>query len=368
MEIRRHVLAALALALALPAVATDYSYPGASWPKPDPDGWSRDGLRAAEERAHEIGTGGLMVVHKGRLVLQVGNVKSRRLVQSQRKALLGAAFGVAVDKGLIDLSATIGALGVDDDPALTDDEKRATVEDLMQSRSGVYHSSIYEHPSWKKRKPERGTHEPGEHFFYNNWDFNALGTIFEQRTKKKIGDAFAEWVAKPAGMQDFRPRSVSYLTRRSPTERILHNESDHRAYIFHMSTRDLARFGLLYLSMGEWNGKRILSEEWVRRGWDPHPTGIFPDSYGFLWFIITSEKFLAEGGLREPIYVASGAGGHKVVVIPELDLVVAHSVAARGTGLFAQLKRRFLGRHSVGDREFYGLLLEIVKSHPDFQR
>ncbi len=358
------LLGGLALILMLPATAADYTYPKSSWPSANPGVWSVEALRMIEARATELGTGGPMVVHEGRVVMTTGNLSSRRLVQSQRKALLGAAFGVAVDKDLIDLSATLADLQIDDDPSLTDGEKRATVEDLLRSRSGVFHSSIYEHPSWKKRKPERGSREPGEVYFYNNWDFNVLGTIFERQTKMKMGDAFDEWIAKPTGMQDFRPRDVSYLTRRSMTERILDNESDHAAYIFHMSTRDMARLGLLYLSDGEWDGKRVVSREWVRKSWDAKPTEIFPDSYGLLWFIITSEPFLSQGGLTQPIYLATGAGGHKLVVIPELDLVVAHSVAARGAGLMAQLKRRFFGRHAVDDREFYGLLLEIVKSHP----
>ena len=165
-------------------------------------------------------------------------------------------------------------------------------------------------------------------------------------------------------MQDFRPKDVSYLTRRSFTERMLDNESDHPAYIFHMSTRDMARFGLLFLARGRWDETQVISEEWIDRSWVSRPSDMFPDGYGYLWFIIRNEGFLAHAGLEEPIYIATGAGGHKVVVVPELDLVVAHSVAARGVGLFAQLKRRFIGRNSVGDREVYALLKQIVDSHP----
>ena len=55
----------------------------------------------------------------------------------------------------------------------------------------------------KKNRPARGSHAPGTFRYYNNWDFNVLGTIFEKRTGLKIGEAFYQRIAKPIGMQDF---------------------------------------------------------------------------------------------------------------------------------------------------------------------
>lgn len=53
------------------------------------------------------------------------------------------------------------------------------------------------------RKPARGSFGPGEEFYYNNWDFNVLGTIFETETGIALGVAFNQWIAQPLGMQDF---------------------------------------------------------------------------------------------------------------------------------------------------------------------
>ena len=83
----------------------------------------------------------------------------------------------------------------------------------------------------KKTRPARGSHAPGTFWYYNNWDFNALGSIFEKRTGLKIGDAFYERIAKPIGMQDFQPSDVYYLG--GPV-------SVHSAYQFEISARDLA--------------------------------------------------------------------------------------------------------------------------------
>jgi CubicO group peptidase (beta-lactamase class C family) len=103
--------------------------------------------------------------------------------------------------------------------------------------------------------PPRGTHQPGTHFLYNNWDFNALGTILERHTSKSMFNDFADTIATPSGMQDFD---------RSQQHYDIEPWSEHRTYAFHFSTRDLARFGQLYLRGGQHAGSTIIPPEWVR--------------------------------------------------------------------------------------------------------
>lgn len=87
-------------------------------------------------------------------------------------------------------------LRIDDrPPALTPLEKQATILDLLRARSGVYHDAARETAGMRARRPVRGTHPPGSHFYYNNWDFNVLGTIFEKLTGKKIFEEFAERIS-----------------------------------------------------------------------------------------------------------------------------------------------------------------------------
>ena len=64
------------------------------------------------------------------------------------------------------------------------------VVDLLRARSGVYHPVDFETALMKKNRPERGSHARGTFWYYNNWDFNALGTIFEKEAGLKIGEAF----------------------------------------------------------------------------------------------------------------------------------------------------------------------------------
>ena len=94
----------------------------------------------------------------------------------------------------------------------------------------------------KAHRPKRGSHPPGTFWLYNNWDINALGTIYEQATKWSVFTGFDRLIALPLQMEDF---DVAHDTRyfRDPS-------SLHPADMFRMSSRDMARFGLLYLRHG----------------------------------------------------------------------------------------------------------------------
>lgn len=67
--------------------------------------------------------------------------------------------------------------------------------DLLRARSGVYHAVDFETELMKKNRPARGNHPPGASWYYNNWDFNVVGAIFEKKVGIKIGDAFYQRIA-----------------------------------------------------------------------------------------------------------------------------------------------------------------------------
>jgi len=341
----------------------ELQFPGARWEVVDPEllGWSEEGLESARHWAEGLDTGAVFVVHRGIPVAAWGDTEERFLAQSMRKSLLSALLGRVVEAGRLDLDASLAELGVDDDPPLTPEERRATVRQLLLSRSGVYHSALYETPNWKRNKPERGAHSPGEAWYYNNWGFNALGTLFETASGLGIGEAFDRWIAGPLEMQDFRPSDVEYLTRDHFTERAMGNASDHAAYMFQVSTRDLARFGLLYAAGGTWDGQRVLPRSWSEESTfgSALETGLEDLRYGYMWWTVPPAP-----PFDEPLMVARGGRGHRLVIAPELDLVIVHRVPSRGVGLASQLYRRFVWSPSVDGADIDEMLARIVAAHP----
>ena len=158
--------------------------------------------------------------------------------------------------GSINLDDSLERLGIDDDPRLTQNEKQATLRMLLQSRSGVYHSYVGGTPDMREKMPPREAHPPGTFWYYNNWDFNVLGAVYERKLNKKIGDAFQTEIAAPIHMEDFRTSDIYYL--KAPENAEAFARSDYPAYHFRLSARDMARLGYLFLRRGNWNGPQII--------------------------------------------------------------------------------------------------------------
>lgn len=292
-------------------------YPDTTWMQyatPEEAGWSSEGTKRARALADSLGSKAVMLIYKGAIVAEWGYTNDVAPIASIRKSLFSALMGIAAEEGSIDTSATLAGLGIDDTPQLTDKEKQARVIHLLTTSSGVYHKAAGEPPGIQK--PDRGSAAPGKQWYYNNWDFNALATIYEQETGTRIFEAFDEQIAKPTGMEDFDTGYCRYILQP--------NRSEHPAYDMWMSARDLARFGLLYLRKGTWNNRQVVPEDWVKDSRRIHIKVPFEAAagYGLSWWI-------PGGPLQEyGTYHASGSGNQSVMILPELDIVFVHRASA----------------------------------------
>jgi len=193
---------------------------------------SEEKLDAIVDFCEESGSAALLILYDGKVVLSWGEVETKYPIHSIRKAFLNSLYGIHVERGDIDLDMTLEELGIDDiPPVLTKEEKQAKVFDLIRSRSGVYHPAAAEAQVMIDSRPERGSHPPGSFFYYNNWDFNALGTIFEQETGRGVFEAFHEEIAEPLGMKDFQVEDGMYMYEKE--------KSLHPAYHFFMTAHDI---------------------------------------------------------------------------------------------------------------------------------
>ncbi len=308
------------------AVAAE-RFPAAAWERVDPEvaGWATEKLAKAEAWSKRINSTSVMIVHHGVVVAEWGDTAAKTPLASVRKSLLSALIGIAVERGEVDLSQPIGALGIDDnEPSLTAEEKSATVRDLLTARSGIYHAALYESPGMAAQRPPRFSHKPGSFWYYNNWDFNTLGAIYERAVRSSIFDAFEREIARPIGMQDYRPADGEYVTG---------GASVYPAYPFKMSARDLARFALLYLRKGQWEGRQIVPASWIEASVQPYSSSEWGPGYGYLWWIGSINNGAAPSvKLPKDTFFAQGYGGQYAFVIPAFDLVVVHRAAHSDQG------------------------------------
>ena len=314
-------------------IPVEAAYPGAEWERiadPTAAGYSRSGLDTALAMVRSLRTSALLVTVGGRSLLEYGDLAETSYVASVRKSLLSMLFGRYVENGTIRLDETLAQLGIDDSGGLLPIEREATVADLLTARSGVYHAAANAGDALASAPP-RGSQQPGTYYLYSNWDFNALGTIFEKKTGRNIYDAFETDLASPIGMQDWHREAQQKYNDST--------RSVHPAYHFVLSTRDMARLGYLMLRGGRWLGRQVVPEPWVRLSTRVvvRPGEFHPDSwrqqdvergvgYGYLWWThVTSDPSDVLGGS----YGAEGAYGQHILVIPRLDMVIAHKVVRR---------------------------------------
>ena len=291
-------------------------YPGAAWltvQDPKVLGWSKKRLRSITDQAETLNSDAFMVVDRGVVVWEYGNTTRNLIVQSCRKSFLSALYGVYHDQGLVDLDATLEELGIDDlPPSLTLEEIQATVEHLLMARSGVYHEAAAESQSMKDARPLRHSHAPGTFWYYNNWDFNALGTLFIQLTGKDVFQSIYDDIAVPVQMQEFQPSNGLYQYQ---------DMSEHPAYHFSMSPRDMARFGLLILREGRWRESQIIPASWVARSLLPYSDAGGTWDYGYMWWVGDPAAWNGH-----QVYAALGGGGQAVFVVKDMEVVVTHKV------------------------------------------
>lgn len=297
-------------------------FPGREWTSlvsPEVGGWSSERLAEAREVSRGLDTAAVVIVYQGTIVDQWGSVALPLRCHSVRKSILSALYGRHVEAGTIRRGATLQELKIDDNaPSLTEVERRARVIDLLQARSGIYHSALYETPGMKARRPKRGSHAPGTFWYYNNWDFNVLGTIFEQQVGRGLFDEFEEVLARPLQFQDFvRQRHTSYFRG---------EDSLHPAYPFELSARDLARFGLLMLHEGNWRGEQLVPRDWVGESTTSYSDVGAAGGYGYMWWVAVDGRHFPGVTLPLGSYSARGNRGQYLVVIPAWQIVVAHRV------------------------------------------
>jgi CubicO group peptidase (beta-lactamase class C family) len=318
---------AITMAIILPIIPAAFaiaepdrsSFPGVEWDRTTPQaaGWSTEKLTQARSWSAEIEPlASVIIVQHGEIVDEWGDTATKSNLHSGRKSLLSALIGIAVAEHKIDLKATMQSLQIKDTaPSLTDAEKQATVEDLLEARSGIYHSALCEAPESKATLPARGSHPPGTFWYYNNWDFNTLGAIYEEEVKESIFTAFEQKIAAPIGMQDYQPSDGHYVRG---------EDSIYPCYMIRMSARDLARFALLYLHEGNWRGQQVVPADWVRESTTPYSKIGESTGYGYLWW--TASMFGRTVKLPPGSFFAAGAFGQYAFVIPALDLVVVQRI------------------------------------------
>ena len=232
-------------------------------------------------------------------------------LQSVSKSITSALVGIAIEQGYLE---SVDAPLSEFFPELLSAEdsrwSRITLLHLLTHTSGIAStdSSIW----YEWRASENWLDylfalpiytEPGTNFDYSTGNSHLLSAVLEQVTGRSLGDFASEVLFEPLGM-------TSAGVGTAP-EGVGDGGNG-----FYMTTLDLARFGLLYLDGGVWQGQQIVPADWVQTSTTTQAQRASDGSrYGYQWWV---RSF---GG--HPAYVAQGHYGQYLIVVPELSLLIA---------------------------------------------
>jgi CubicO group peptidase (beta-lactamase class C family) len=266
-----------------------------------------------DEVLRATGTRAFVVVHGDRVVSERYYGDSGRGTLetsfSVAKSFVSTLVGIAIDQGLIG--------GVDDPvtdyvPELAASDprfERISLRDLLMMSSGLryeeagfpwpwgddtytYYGVDLREVALERTEIERA---PGREWQYNNYNPLLLGLVLERVTGMSVSDYMARQLWQPLGAAGDASWSLDSV--RSGFEKM---ESGLNA-----TALDYARFGLLFLHGGRWNGERIVSRGWVRAAIAARTLTDYDNSYGYLWWIDgrRPDRFYAFGNYGQYIYV-----------------------------------------------------------------
>ncbi|MFZ4705704.1 MAG: serine hydrolase domain-containing protein [Bacteroidales bacterium] len=224
---------------------------------------------------------------------------------SVAKSFVSALVGIAISEGKIkNVNEPITTYL----PGLTSPGfDKIRIEDLLNMRSGIDFSEKYRSPFGQMPRYYYGRNlqhylkklkikePPDLHYDYISVNALLLSQILEKATGKKLSEYLSEKIWQPIGME--YPATMSVDSRKHQTIKAF--------CCLNARSRDFAKFGRLYLHNGNWQGKQIIPENWVKRS-----TSILNDShdargssYTYQWRVLKDGSFYAQGILGQYIFV-----------------------------------------------------------------
>lgn len=258
-------------------------------------------------------------------------------IHSDSKSFTSLCIGIAIDKGYIkSVHQSIFDYLPDYENYKKDGKEKITIEHLLTMTSGLQWEEwkvslgsiendqiaiwFYEDGpiNYVLRKPLIA--EPGTQFNYSGGDIQILVEILKNATGMKLDEFSGKYLFEPLGITSYNWWLIF------PTGEV------HGAGGLKLTPRYMIKIGTLMLNKGLWNGKQLISKDWIEKCTSPYPgnSGIkVPGEdlgkvgYSYTWWT----KSFSFKGRKIDLYFALGWGGQKIVVIPDLDMVLVFTGA-----------------------------------------
>jgi len=234
---------------------------------------------------------------------------------SVTKSIMTTLIGIAADQGKLDLDQPMLSFFADRTVANRDALKQSiTVRHLTAMTSGFEVDLVDDENTlikmrasddWVQFSLDRPVvAEPGTRFAYDSLSIHLLSAILQQATGMTAAEYAQANLFEPLGITDFYwPTDATGYTRGSGD--------------LSLHPHDAAKIGFLFLHQGQWEGRQVVSREWVKMATDAHiSTGRDEDEYyGYGWWVERPDD-----GLN--VFRADGRNGQRIYVIPSMNMVI----------------------------------------------
>lgn len=264
----------------------------------------------------------VLIIKDGKLVFEEYfyeyNKTKLHELRSATKSFISALTGIAIDKGLIK-SKTETVLSFFPEYTfknLTDDKRIITIENLLTNQSGIdcdisnpksegNETTMNNSDDWIQYSLDLPMIDvPNGRGMYCSGNPIILGRIVEKATKMTLPDFARQTLFNDIGIKNFKWNFKPNLSSAETFCQI------------YLTPRDMSKLGLLYLNKGVWNGKQVVSKEWVAESLTKHSV-VQGVNYGYLWWL----KYLEVKGVRYNGKVAQGNGGQKIYIWEDQNMI-----------------------------------------------
>ena len=295
--------------------------------------WSLEPYHTIKGPTKKRGEANGLIIKDGYIIASWGDTKRVDMTFSVTKSYLSAVAGIAVDKKLIRSEKDYVSNYIWDKTFDGEKNSRISWENLL-NQSSDWAGNLFGINDWEDRpdinksldewrlEPQK---EPGTFYKYNDVRVNVLAYSLLQIYRESLPKVLKKTIMDPIGASDSW-RWYGYENSWVNIDGLMTQSvsgGGHSGGGIFINSEDHARFGLLYLNKGKWNGKRIISEEWIKKSITPSKTN---PEYGYMWWINSElgKDYQTTDWKNVPtnIFYGSGFGGNEVIIIPDENMVI----------------------------------------------
>jgi len=300
-------------------------FPGSEWEEMPPQSQGVDSAKLNDAMSYlasvsgRQGTSQALVIRNGYLIWKGNDIDNKHNIWSATKSFTGTVLGILIDQN----KATLDTLAKNYVPSLAELYPDATLRHFATLTSG--YDAVGGDQSSTPFNPTTPLFPPGTKFQYWDSAINQFANVLTQIANEPIENLFKRKIADKIGMTRW-----SWGNWGAIDGILVNGGAGNRRKGISISTRELARFGHLFLNRGNWNGIQLIRTSWVNQATSKQ---VQSENYGFNWWI---------GDVPPGTYQAAGYNNNRCIIIPECNMVIVrlgtdgHTVDSNEPNIFLE--------------------------------